>query len=398
MKLNPISTLLICTLSVISSCVESIPSEELNFSDLIVVEALITDQSVRQEVLLSRTSSLNDSTTEKEAGAEVWIIDQDGMRIDFEEVSAGRYLSSSTYAAEVNGTLQLFFETLEGRAYESDLVTVQNTPPIDSVYAEFTPQATQNNIFGGIFNFYLDAQNNADLNRYYFWTWNSTFELTVRTPSRWILQNNEFINRDRGSPADSLQVEICWSTFSSNEILVDELQVPELGVRRLPITEFHSDTRFMVRGYSIEVKQYGLSQDTYSFWQQIQETSSNQGSLTDTQPGTIAGNIKSSTDPSEIVLGYFYAAEEQSIRRQFVPLDFLNEGYKAIRPNFEECPGVDSVTSAKTVEAVAEMLEELGDDWLLTYFVDAPPIAVFFPKKCADCTEYGSNKRPEFWE
>ena len=154
----------------------------------------------------------------------------------------------------------------------------------------------------------------------------------------------------------------------------------------------------MKRAFSLEVKQYAISPESYAFWNLIRETNEEQGSLSDTQPGTIVGNIRSLTNPSEIVLGYFEAAQEQSVRRQFSRQQFLDDGFRVIRANLIECFGVDSVVSEKTPEAVAATLEELGPEWVLTYFTDAPPQAYFYPIECAECTQFGTNVRPSYWE
>lgn len=382
-----------------AGCIETIPSEQLEFEDLLVVEGLITDQPIRQEISLSRTIFLTDSARfNPESGADISIMDQNGVTIPFSETEPGRYVTNFPFGAEVGGTLQLFITTASGRAYESSEVNVLSTPPIDSIYAEFMPEPVQRNSFAGRFNFYLDARNNPESNRYYRWKWNSTYDFSLRRPSRWLFIDNEFIIRERGSENDSLQVEVCWIINESKNLNISELLVPSQGIERFPILDFHSETGFMKRGFSLEVKQYAISQDSYNFWNQIRETNEDQGSLSDTQPGTIAGNITSVDNPNEIVLGYFEASQEMSVRRQYNRDDFFDDGFRVIRSNLIECFGVDSVVSAKTPEAVAATLQDLGPNWVLTYFTDAPPQAYYYPIGCSDCTQYGTNQRPAYWE
>jgi len=382
-----------------TGCVEQIAPEQLEFEDLLVVEGFITDQEVPQEISLTRTFFLTESeTSNAESGADVVVVNQSGDRISFIEEEPGRYLSEAPFAAEVGGSLQLFITTASGREYESSEVTVLSTPPIDSLYAEFTPEPYFRNFFAGRFSFFIDARANPEANRFYRWKWNSTFELSMRRPSRWLFINNEFIIRERGSENDSLQVEVCWQTRENSDLSIDELLVPAQGIERLPILNFFSEEGFMKRGYSLEVKQYAISSESYAFWNQIKETNEGQGSLSDTQPGTIVGNIRSLSNPDEIVLGFFEAAQEVSVRRQFDRLDFFDDGFRVIRPNFVDCFNVDSLVSGKSAAEVAAALEEFGPDYVLTYFTDAPPLAYYYPIECALCTEYGSNVRPDFWE
>ena len=161
-------------LLLLNSCVEQIDPERFAFEDLLVVESLITDQFVHQEVFLSRTFAINQDSGYAENGARVWLEDQDGVRIDFYEASDGRYQSVRPYGPTVGGSLVLYIETTSGRQYASEEVEVLNTLPIDSLYAEFTPEPVFRNTFAGRFNFYIDALNNSVANQYLRWRWNRT--------------------------------------------------------------------------------------------------------------------------------------------------------------------------------------------------------------------------------
>ena len=287
----------------LDSCVEQINPERFGFDDLLVVESLITDKVIQQEVNLSRTYAINQDTGYAETNATVWMIDQDERRIDFYEDSEGRYLTVRPYGAQVGGWLELHIETASGREYVSEQAEVQETLPIDSLYAEFTPEPVFRNTFAGRFSFYIDARDNTVNNQYLRWRWNRTFEFSTSTPSRWIYQDGAFIIRERGSENDSLQVEFCWNTLENIDLNLEELLVPQEGLNRFPIYNFHSEEGFMKKGFSIEVKVTALSLAAYSYWRNIKEVSEELGNLSEKQPGTIVGNVKSLTNPEEIVLG-----------------------------------------------------------------------------------------------
>jgi len=379
----------------IVSCIEPIEPSNLGFDDLLVVEALITDQAVHQEVVLNRTFAIDEEQADPEVGANVWLTDQDNQRVDFYEASDGRYLTVNPYGASVGGTLILHIETADGRAYESAEVLVEATLPIDSLYVVFTPEPVNSNLFGGRFSFFVDAQDNSVGNEYLRWRWNRTFEFSTGTPSRWLFENGEFIIRERGSPNDSLQVEVCWSTLENQNINIQQLLVPNESITRFPIYEFHSEEGYMKKGFSIEAKVYALSEFSFAYWNSIKETSEDQGSLADTQPGSIIGNMRSLTNPTETVLGIFEASQEHSVRRQYDRLDFLDEGFKVIRANFIQCREAP-LSSSDEVHAVDSMLSIYGVDWTLAYFGDET--AFYLPKYCSECTAIGTNQQPSFWE
>lgn len=380
-------------------CLEPIEPETVGFDDLLVVEGLITDRPVKQKVTLSRTIPLGgeDTIRRMEEDATVWIVDQSGNTIDFFEEEQGIYMTRDAYAGEIGGTFQLFIQTINGNNYESEVVSMLPTPPVDSIYAEFEPSPTSGNARGGFFNFFIDARNNPQQNQYYRWTWNSTFELTVPNPSRWLwIGGNDVIIREVGSENDDLQVELCWNTEYGTSVILQELLIPSAGVIKLPILSFHSDSRRMRIGYSLEVKQYALSRASFEYWNAIAESTQEQGSLFDTQVGTITGNIRNVNDDREIVLGIFEASQEMSLRRQYHPLEFGKAGFSRISTNFVQCSDIEPIISG--VDEIGKTMEERGDAVILTFFVTAPPSAYYYPPICADCTLYGDNKRPSFWE
>ncbi len=62
------------------------------------------------------------------------------------------------------------------------------------------------------------------------------------------------------------------------------------------------------------MKQYGLTQEEFEYWNQLAKSTERTGSLFDPQPSSVTGNIKSQGDPSEMVFGYFSAANRQDER------------------------------------------------------------------------------------
>ncbi|MEQ9298751.1 MAG: DUF4249 domain-containing protein [Cyclobacteriaceae bacterium] len=385
---------------VLTQCLEPIDLETTAFDDLLVVEGLITDQSTRQQITLSRTIplGLEDSSRRAEVGATVWVLSQDGNRIDFIEEEQGVYMTEELMSGKVGETFQLFIETANQRSYRSDVVTMVATPELDSIYAEFEQSPSSINSTAGLFHFYIDARNNPDQNQYYRWTWNSTFELTVPIPSRWLwVGGNDVIIRELGGENDHLQVQFCWNTEYSSQVLLRDLPAPLAGVIKFPITSFLSDSKRMHLGYSIEVKQYAVSKQSYEYWSSIAEITQEQGSLFDTQVGTITGNIRNVNEESEIVLGIFEAAQERSLRRQYHPLDFSSSGFRRREINYVNCDGTEPIVS--TSEEIGETMERIGAGYVITFFTTGnPATAFYYPRRCSECTQYGDNQRPDFWE
>lgn len=379
-------------------CVRPLDPEEHAYENLLVVEALITDQPVRQQVFLRRTTPLTtESAIIPETGASVWLEIQNSFRISFDEQEPGVYRTAQPYAAGIGQTYRLLIERANGQMYESEIAQMLPTPPIDSVYADFEPFPTPRNPYGGNFRFYLDSRNNSLENKYFRWVWRSTFKLTVTQPSRWHWTGgNSFIVREYGGENHHLQVEFCWQTDTSSQILLNALINERTGIIRQPMHSFHSDQLMMQLGYAIEVRQYAISEASYNFWNLIAETTQTQGTFFDKQPGTIRSNIRNTSDQREVVLGNFEVVQEQVATRQYAPLDFLADGFRTRGFNYVDCQ--DLAVQTSPVSQIGEFMERYKDAWVIGYFVTTPSGVVYLLRKCSDCTLYGNNTPPDFWE
>jgi len=388
----------IVALLAFSACIERVDLESIANDEALVVDAMITDQIEVQEILISRVVSLTaDSSSLPETNAEVWLSDNDLNRIDFVETNPGQYLTEIEFGAVQGSSYTLNITTSDGEQYSSIPETMINTPTIDSVYAEFEPVSTSNNENGGFINFFLDSRTNPTDNKYYRWVWEATYEISVPQPSRWLWTGgNTFIIRERSSINDSLQVELCWNKLESKELNIRELLSGENQIIKQPIYRFHSDSGYIKRQLSMNVKQYAISQESFRFWDLIVKNT-DQGSLFDTQVGVVEGNINNINNPEETVLGYFEVVQEQSKRRFFVHQDFRQYGFVRSSQFVVECSDDDLEMTA--VDQIGEFMEENKDAYTLCYFITAPPSAVFCRIRCAECTEYSnSNQMPEYWE
>ena len=66
--------------------------------------------------------------------------------------------------------------------------------------------------------------------------------------------------------------------------------------------------------YSLLVKQQSLTRRSYVYWEKMKAQSSETGGLYEIQPSSAIGNIYNISDPDEVVLGIFYATQQQSKR------------------------------------------------------------------------------------
>ncbi|MBV6646234.1 MAG: DUF4249 domain-containing protein [Cyclobacteriaceae bacterium] len=385
---------------ILLGCLERVELNPLDFDNLLVVEGLITNQTGGGMVKLSRTFQLDQDNPEPVENALVWVISASGDSINFTEERPGQYQVGSGFTGSIGERYKLLISSSEGDQYASDWVEMINTPPIDSVYAFFDLKPTTINGNAGSFNFFVDSRSAQSGNQHYRLEWTATYELEVPNPSRfqW-LGGNDFIAREFGGDNPELQVQICWQTDTSSQILVNESVLPAGGFAEFPVHSVDSESRKMLRGYSIEVTQYALTPESFDYWSLLAESTQQVGFLFDQQVGTVRGNISNITNPDEIVLGIFDAAEKVSFRRQYHPLDFRDQGYRRNGQKFVDCADQEFLNSAP--DSLGYFMDQYGEEYEIAFFSEgiiAPPGIIYFRKECSNCTLYGSNQQPGFWE
>src|SRR5579863_4929710 len=99
----------------------------------LVVEGVINTGQDSTVIRLSRTVALSSvARTKPEPGAVVTIISDGGVSYPCIEAGKGYYKAAGLNMA--SGNLGLRINASDGKVYQSDLVPVKNSPPIDSVY------------------------------------------------------------------------------------------------------------------------------------------------------------------------------------------------------------------------------------------------------------------------
>lgn len=73
------------------------------------------------------------------------------------------------------------------------------------------------------------------------------------------------------------------------------------------------DQSFLSRHF-FNVRQLSVSKDSYEYWRRVRELVNNTGSVFDSPPAPIRGNLYNVNDPEEVVLGYFEVAKAKVSR------------------------------------------------------------------------------------
>jgi len=350
-----------------------------------VVEAFLSDGDDAFEVILSRSIPIDTVGFLPEEYAKISISDNLGSIYDLYEESPGRYLASSELKAQTGRIYQLHIETDDGKQYESEPVTLRDTPPIDSVffnYEERVAAESQTDIKG--LQIYLTTHDTNNNTWFYRWNFKETWEFRSKYRSLNIWEDG--MVKDRVD-----QIYTCWKYDESSTVLIaTSKNLNEDIISEFPVVYVSNATDRLKAKYSILVKQYALSEESFNYWKELEKINENLGTMFDPQPSIIRGNIYNINDDNDIVLGYFDASSVQE-KRLFIQ---KGEYPNIVTPNYYVgC--IDTVASYFQIQALINVGYMLVGEVMTA----TGGIAYQFSYEyCINCKLYGTNVKPEFWD
>ena len=368
-------------------CIEPVEIKSVTYDKVLIVEGYLTGEAKNHKILLSNTSRLNDREVIVEEGASVTIQDNSGGIVTLSENEPGVYYTP-IYAGAPGKSYQLFIQTRDGRKYTSAQVKFKNTPDIKNIYAEyFGDRGYESN---GV-EIYLDTEDPSGLTRFYRWEFEETYEIQTPFPSNFVwIGGNQVIFRDQ-------PVDHCWATDTSENIVIATTANLQSDKITKHLVRFIPATSHVLRiKYSLLVRQYALDETSYIFWKMIHDVNETQGSLFDIQTGAVQGNIRSDTNPEEMVLGYFDAGVVAEKRVFFTPSDFTPSGYK-VPKYLTVC--AEYVPVDITIDHIGEYMEKNHESMEISETSGAGAVTLhLMPKFCCNCTDKGTNVKPSFWK
>lgn len=396
MKLKLIVLFAIC---LCFSCVKEFPLENIAYDKLVVVDGIVTNENKRHEVTLSYTSILNSteaSSLNPIEGADVYVLDSDGNKFQYEATSPGNYSAIMPFKGVRGTSYQLRFTLTDGTEYESKETILLSSPPISSIYPQFTSklQTASNREEPGV-QFYINSKPENNEQIYFRYEWEETFKVVTPFVSifGYDLDTREWYRREK-------TVNECYQTNYSEEIILattstnDNNQLSEIPVNFVSIAPNRITSDNLRNRYSIKVKQYAISSEDYNYYQRIKKLEDDTGTLFDQQLGSVIGNIININKSNAQVLGNFEVAGVSEKRAFFNPEDY---GDSFEKPPYRYHCGLEEIQS--TSEDSLYFYMSQGSYEIIS--VENVPINNFVfrfaTKRCTDCSWFAEIKKPDFW-
>lgn len=366
-------------------CVDPFTPRIKKYSELLVVDGTLTDELGNQVVTVSRSSSYSEAEFLPENGCTVTVLDDQGNIYRYTGTGDGKY-EAEFYQGDLQYGRAYMLRVIanNGDVYESDYQILKPAPKIDSVTARYETKVTAENTSGlKGYQFFVNTSDPTNNTRYYRWSMEETWEYHAPYDVMFMFDGTlHFFSfpDDRSTCWKTLDVPAIFTATTgdmSEDILRDvELSFVSTGSERLKWR------------YSLLVKEYSLSAESYEFWNGLEKQTQKTGGLYEIQPYMIKGNITCVSNPKEVVLGFF-SVSGVSKKRIFVG--------PAPDPVYEMVCNLDGISPRNPIE---------------NYPVSAYPIYLIgtplpsggysmaaSERRCFDCLERGgTNVRPDFWQ
>lgn len=296
---------------IIGGCVEPFDADiDLNSSYFVVTGRISDSQPAYVEIEKTIAANINNVSTnansnQKILNANVLLIDDENNEELLIDNRDGSY--SGSMKGKAGRSYHLEITLPDTRVIISTPQLIKQGAEIDDIFVEQSTryeliEGFENVIHGLNLNVYVD--NEDTISTYYKWTLNGTYEF--KSPSNPGLSC--YVNESHNGFFD-----IGESISNSKDLLLNELMFLEPNGKKFSI------------GYSMEVSQYTMTKEAHTYWKKIDDQRNNVGSVFDSPPARIVGNLVYVNDDVTPVLGFFEAYSIKKKRIFINPLDFYVE-------------------------------------------------------------------------
>ncbi len=300
------------------SCVDKLEIVyDLN-ATVLSIEGIVSDQAgeTTARIQYSKSDSKNvEIIPIKNCVVEILV--SGGSKITLKEEYDGYYVAPAAFKGVAGQTYQLQIRTPEGKNYLSRTETLTSAPPIKKVYQQFNLNglldATGSKTVASTSDVFLDFDDPANATNYYLWTWKQyeKHDVCESCPVGYLNSTTlkcVAVKQQYGTyPSYDYHCRgNCWDIAYNTDLnVLSDIYVKGRPVVGRPIAKIPF---YSVENTVVEISQQSISKGAYEYYNLLRSITENTGTLTDTPPAPIIGNISNTATPSEVVVGYFLAA------------------------------------------------------------------------------------------
>jgi len=362
----------------------------------LVVDGFINGNGATR-IKLSRSQNVAATTAPPpETRASVYFVSAAGARYNLREGSPGFYQSDSVVLSPGQYQLRIALSGNNPATYESDLVPLKATPPIDNLSGQRV---------GNELRVLLSTHDATQQTRYYRWKFIETWEFNSAYKS-----SLEYFPGVKEVRARTTPIYTCWRSEQPSAIKqATSAQLSQDALVNHAVLSFsYRAERIKIR-YSVLVTQYAETAEEFAYYEQLRKNTEAVGTVNDPLPVQLTGNVhRTGTATAEPVLGYVGAHTVQQQRlfvdRAALPLP----ANWAFDSPYSACKLEPEILSdyAKRRPPIyintPQTLTFANPNYVPIYHYANPDTGLLdgyygSTRECADCRERGSNTKPSFW-
>jgi hypothetical protein len=388
------SSLLLFIFLLIFSCrkIYTPPAIEQDLHLLSVDGLIYTGTGVTSTILISRSVTLNQGDQYlPELNAQVMIQSSGGESFPLiDSTGSGTYISAALNLDSIQ-QYRVAITTSDGNQFQSDYVFTKQAPPIDSLSWELTgnpdPRFQDQSV-----NIYINAHDSANSTKFYRWDYLKTFKHLSAYTTYLGVENGLVYPLPVG-----YSTHTCWSTTNSQDIYLGNTNTLKQDVvSHILVAHIAQNDPVLDNGCSFLFRQYPLSEESYTYWLNVQKNSQSLGGLFDLQPAQINGNMHCTTNPAIPVVGYISASSVQEKRIYISNKSLPGWQSEHYNPTSNEC-----LTISLAVDPLNTLVYNFQDTSYGPLEFITPVFTTYLivaPKTCMDCRYQGGiNVKPAFW-
>lgn len=308
--------LVFCCFLLFTTCADPVVPRFQLEAGLYVVEGSVADLPGESEVRVS-LSMLRDERYRLSAvdGAEVSSVDGDGNEVSWSQVeSTSAYRPPANFAGVPGQSYRLRVVTTDGQMLESTPEVMASPVPIVDSRITFSQESyfsTGRDRFIPAFTLFIDLDDPVDQRNYYLINYQKweTIDVCASCPTRQRYRGDGCENWQRNFSErwDYLCETDCWSVRDGEgfELFRDELsngnRINNVRAGRLDFVSGNA-------GLLFEARLQAITGAAFRYASTLKEVSEGSGGLNAPSPAALVGNIKSVSNPDDIVLGNFSTA------------------------------------------------------------------------------------------
>ena len=303
-------------------CEEEYKADISGHENILCIQALITDNPSENVVKVMRTYPFYEVRTEDfVAGASVELIDVEGNTYAGIETSKGIF--NINHSAEAGKTYKLKV-SVEGEVYESDFEELPSSPTFDSFYVKPETSVTykyssvgkpvENKVTG--MRAFIDVPITDSLKYHRFSIEKVLNYVLAKDTGVWVyILGNDTITALEPSTmsiycwrtkADGGLFNVVGPTGYGNQKMIKDRPLTFGGNQIANYIEHDPEfkTEYLA-GWSVKVKQFGLNENSYKYYNALNEQLSASGKLFDAAYTQVQPNFRCVSDPVKSVIGFF---------------------------------------------------------------------------------------------